>query len=86
MEARASFGGTQVAAGVLRVFVLALVVALLVGGAGGYIVRALTFSASTTVVTDTHHPFVVERAPYSSPPSTPTSEPIYDPNGNPIIP
>lgn len=86
MEARATFGGTQVAAGVLRMFVLAVLVALLVGGAGGYIVRALTFSASNSSATETHRPFVVEAAPYSSPAPAPTLEPIYDPNGNPILP
>lgn len=86
MEARASLGGTQVAAGVLRMFVLAVVVALLIGGTGGYIVRALTFSASTSSATETHRPFVVESAPYSSPAPSPTLEPIYDPNGNQILP
>lgn len=84
MEARATFDGTQVAAGVLRMFVLAVVVALVVGGAGGYIIRALTFSPSTTTVTETHRPFVIEPAPYSNPSPSPSQQPIYDPQGNPI--
>jgi hypothetical protein len=87
MEARATFGGNQFATGVLRMFIAAVLVALLVGAAGGYLVRALTFSVSTpTTANVTHRPFVVEQAPYSSPsPSTPR-EPMRDPNGGAILP
>ena len=87
MEARATLGGNQVAAGVIRIFIAAVLVALLVGGAGGYIARELTVSISTRTTPDvTHRPFVVEQAPYSSPsPSTPP-EPMRDPNGRAILP
>jgi hypothetical protein len=87
MEARATFGGNQVATGVLRLFVVAVLVALLVGGAGGYIVRALTVSVSTrTTATATHRPFVVEQAPYGSPSPFTAAEPMRDPNGGAILP
>lgn len=87
MQARATFDGNQVAAGVLRMFIAAVLVALLVGGAGGYIVRALTVSVSTPATANvTHRPFVVERPPYNSPsPSTPP-EPMRDPRGGAILP
>ena len=71
MEAGATFGGTQIATGVLRTFIVLLFAALLVGGLGGYMVRALT-SSPTTTVTETHRPFVVEQAPYSSATPLPT--------------
>lgn len=87
MEARASFGGNQVATGVLRMLVAAVLVALLVGGAGGYIVRALTASVSTPTSSNvTHRPFVVEQAPYSSPSPSTVPEPMRDPNGRAILP
>jgi hypothetical protein len=71
MEARATLGGNQIATGVLRLFIAAVLVALLIGGAGGYIVRALTFSASTIAANDAHRPFVVEQPPYSAPSASP---------------
>jgi hypothetical protein len=87
MEARATFGGNQVAAAVLRMLVAAVLVALLVGGAGGYIVRALTTSGSTPTSSNvTHRPFVVEQAPYSSPSPSTVPEPMRDPNGRAILP
>ena len=84
MEARATFGGTQIATGVVRLFIVALLVAFLVGGAGGYIVRALTSSVSTTTTTDTQRPFVVEPAPYSTPAVSPVPMPTVDPAGYPV--
>jgi hypothetical protein len=87
MEARATFGGNQVATGVLRMFIAAVLVALLVGGAGGYIVRALTVSVSTrTTANLTHRPFVVEQAPYSSASPSTAPEPMRDPNGGAFLP
>jgi hypothetical protein len=87
MEASATFGGKQVATGVLRMFIAAVLVALLVGGAGGYIVRALTVSVSTPAAANvTHRPFVVERPPYSSPSPTTPPEPMRDPQGGAILP
>jgi len=87
MEARATFGGNQVAAGVLRLFIAAVLVALLVGGAGGYIVRVLTVSVSTpTTANLTHRPFVVEQAPYSNPSPSTAPEPMRDPNGGAFRP
>jgi hypothetical protein len=87
MEARATFGGNQVATGVLRMLVAAVLVALLVGGAGGYIVRALTTSVSTPTSSNvTNRPFVVEQAPYSSPSPSTAPEPMRDRNGRAILP
>ena len=64
MEARATFGGTEIAGGVLRTFIVAVLVALVIGGAGGYIVRALTSSVASGATTEIHRPFVVEQPPY----------------------
>lgn len=63
MEARATLRGTELAGGVLRTLIVAILIALLVGGAGGYIVRGLT-SAAAVSPTDVHRPFVVEQPPY----------------------
>jgi hypothetical protein len=79
MEARAEFINWS-STRALVVLMVAVVAALLVGGAGGYMVRALTYSASTSV-TDTTRPFVVEPAPYSSPARTPAALPTRDPKG-----
>jgi hypothetical protein len=79
VEASASFDSRS-SVRALIVLTMAIVVALLVGGTGGYIVRALTYSIPTTV-TETHGPFVVEPAPYSSPAPTPPAQPTRDPNG-----
>lgn len=84
MEARATFGGTQVTAGLLRLFIVALSAALMIGGAGGYIIRGATTSTPTGNTTDVHRPFVVEQPPYSQPSPPPAPQPIYDPDGNPI--
>jgi hypothetical protein len=87
MEARATFGGNQAATGVLRLFIVAVLVALLVGGAGGYIVRALTVSVSTpTTARVTHRPFVVEQPPYTSASPSTAPEPTRDPNGFAFLP
>lgn len=82
MEARASFYGAQVPAALIRLFVVALLAAFVLGGAGGYVVRALTSSVSSGVnSTVTTTPFVVEPAPYQTPRPSPIPEPTRDPNG-----
>lgn len=80
MEARASFDSRS-STRALIVFMVAIVAALLVGGAGGYVVRGLTYSVSSSTTTDTHRPFVVEPVPYSSPAASPAVQPIRDPRG-----
>ena len=80
MEARASFDSRS-STRALIVFMVAIVAALLVGGAGGYIVRGLTYSVSSSTTTDIHRPFVVEPVPYSSPAASPAAQPIRDPRG-----
>ena len=80
MEARASFDSRS-STHALIVFMVAIVAALLVGGAGGYVVRGLTYSVSSSTTTDTHRPFVVEPVPYSSPAASPAVQPIRDPRG-----
>ena len=63
------------------VVLFAAVVTLLVGGAGGYAVRALTYPVQTTT-TPLHRPFVVEQPPYSYPPQPPPAPlPTRDPKG-----
>lgn len=80
MEARAEFNNSS-STRALVVLMVAIVAALLVGGTGGYIVRALTYSVVANPTVDTHRPFVVEPVPYSSPAPTPSPEPLRDPKG-----
>lgn len=84
MEARATFGGAQVTAGLLRLFVGTVFAALVIGGAGGYVIRGVTTSTATGTTTDVHRPFVIEQPPYSQPSSSPRPQPIYAPDGNPV--
>jgi hypothetical protein len=79
VEARATLQ-SQSSINALVVLIAAVVAALVVGGAGGYAVRALTFSVQTTS-TQVHRPFVVEQAPYSSPAASPAAQPTRDPRG-----
>lgn len=79
MEATATLEG-QSSIRALAVLVAAIVAALLIGGVGGYAVRALTYSVGTTT-TVVHRPFVVEQAPYSSPGASPAAQPTRDPRG-----
>jgi hypothetical protein len=80
MEARASFDSRS-STRALVVLMVAIVAALLVGGTGGYVVRGLTYSATSSTTTDIHRPFVVEPIPYSSPAASPAAEPTRDPRG-----
>lgn len=65
-------------------FTVALVAAaLLLGGAGGYLVRGWS-PAAATPTTHTTHPFVTAPVPYSSPVLSPAPQPALDPNGFPI--
>lgn len=81
MDARATLSGRPSSTRILGFFVTALLVALLVGGAGGYLVRAVTDSVTTTAPTFAPQPFVIERAPYSSPAPSTAPSPTRDPNG-----
>ena len=81
MEARASVPSIRLQAGVIFMFVVAVVAAFLLGGTGGYLFRGLTLPASSTTTYVGPHPLVVEQAPYSSPSATPLPEPMRDPNG-----
>jgi hypothetical protein len=51
MEARASFRGAQLSTSVLRIFILALLSAFLLGGIGGYLVRPLNSTVSNPTTT-----------------------------------
>ena len=86
MDARATLRTGRLPTSTLILFAIALVTALLLGGAGGYIVRALTSAAlaapSTHAITT---PFVVQSPPYSAPKVSPAATPIRDPKGN-VIP
>lgn len=79
MEARATLQSDS-SIRALMVLIAAIVAALLVGGASGYAVRALTYSVATTT-TQVQRPFVVEQAPYSSPAASRAPEPTRDPRG-----
>jgi hypothetical protein len=79
MDASASLRWTQIPTGVVRTFLIALLAAFLLGGAGGYMVRGsstMTGGAGTNT-----HPFVIEQAPYSSSAPSPVTQPTRDPNG-----
>jgi hypothetical protein len=88
MEARATFRQARIPTGVVLLFIAALLAALLLGGAGGYLVRVLTAPATVTTTTvDTAVPRHTEGIPYSTPlpvnvsprPDNPT--PPENPNG-----
>ena len=79
MDARATFSGSQSSTRFVSLLIAAVVAALILGGAGGYVVRGLNMATSTP--TTTTHPFVIEQAPYSSPVVSPSPEPTRDPNG-----
>jgi len=86
MEARASFRQARIPTGVVLLFVAALLAALVLGGAGGYLVRALTAPANVTTTTvDTTVPRYTEGIPYSTPLPVQVSPRPTDPNGN-VIP
>jgi len=66
MEARASFRHARIPSGVVLLFVAALLAALVLGGAGGYLVRALTAPSNVTTTTvDTTVPRYTEGIPTS---------------------
>lgn len=48
MEARVALRGGRTSSSIVMTFILAVLAAFLLGGAGGYIVRAITIPASTT--------------------------------------
>ena len=79
MEARAAFSGAGLSTSVVLMFIVALVTAFLLGGAGGYVIRGLSAPATTT--TTTTHPYVIEPVPYSSPSPSPAQQPTLDPKG-----
>lgn len=55
MEARATFRGARISTSVFVTFIIALMAAFLLGGAGGYIVRAMTVSVSPATTTPVIH-------------------------------
>jgi hypothetical protein len=83
MQASASLRWTQIPTGVIRVFLIALVAAFLLGGTGGYLMRGSSAPASTTTGAETH-PFVVEQPPYGYPAPSPASQPTLDPAGHTV--
>jgi len=87
MQARGSFRGAPPSTAVVWLFVAGLLAAFLLGGAGGYLVRGLdsTVSTTTTNSTDAHHSFVIESPPYSTPALSPAPDPTTDPSGH-LIP
>jgi hypothetical protein len=81
MDVSASLPSAPIRAGVARTFTVVLVAAALVlGGAGGYLVRGWSPAAAITT-THTTHPFVIEQAPYSSPRPSPAPQPPLTPDG-----
>lgn len=79
MEARATFRG-QSSTRALLILIAAITLSLIVGGAGGYVVRGTSYPVRSTTI-DVHRPFVVEQAPYASPAMSPAPEPTRDPRG-----
>ena len=84
MDVSASLLSAPIRTGLARTFTVVLVAAALVlGGAGGYLVRGWSPAAATTTTHSTH-PFVTAPVPYSSPVPSPAPQPTLDPNGLPI--
>ncbi len=79
MEAKATFSGAGISTGVVLIFIVAVLAALLLGGAGGYVIRGL--SSPVTTINTTTHPYVTEPVPYSSPAQSPAQQPTLDPKG-----
>ena len=80
MEARATFTGAQVPTALIRMFMIAVLAAFLLGGAGGYLVRGSTLGGRPTSPVTTS-PFVTEQPPNYSPRPSAIPEPTRDPNG-----
>jgi hypothetical protein len=80
MDARATFsGGRSSTTRFSMVLIAAVIVALIVGWVGGYLVRGLAVTTPVTnTVTTTQHPFIVGPAPATS---SPMPSPTGDPNG-----
>lgn len=83
MDARATFsGGRSSTNRFSMILIAAVVVALVVGWVGGYLIRGLAVTTPmTNTVTTTRHPFVVGPAPSGPPTMSPMPEPSGDPNG-----
>jgi len=62
MEARTTLRGSRISTAVVMTFVAALLAAFLLGGAGGYLVRAVSSPASSAVPTPFSEP-LPETAP-----------------------
>jgi hypothetical protein len=85
MEARATFRGAR-PAGAIATFIVALLAALLVGGAGGYLIRGLSVPAAAAPASQSTVR-VVESPPYGELPSSAPSPSPYrttDPSGRVI--
>jgi len=86
MEARATFRAAR-PAGAIATFIVALLAALLVGGAGGYLIRGLSIPAASTPASQSTVR-VVASPHYGGqlPSPTPSSSPyqITDPSGRVI--
>lgn len=81
MEARATFRQARIPIGVVLLFMACLLAALLLGGAGGYLVRAWTSPPSiTTTTVDQAIPRQTEGIPYSTPLPVQLSPRPDDPN------
>ena len=83
MDARATLsGGRSSTTRFPMTLIAAVIVALIVGWVGGYLIRGLAVTTPTTnTVTTTQHPFVVGPLRYGPPTMSPMPEPAGDPNG-----
>jgi hypothetical protein len=82
MDARATLsGGRSSTTRFPMTLIAAVIVALVVGWIGGYVIRGLAVATPTTNTITAPHPLVVGPAPYSPPTSSPMPEPTNDPSG-----
>lgn len=84
MDARATLNRSQSSTRILGMFVASVLGALILGGAGGYLLRDVSAPSPGTITNDQTHPVVVEQAPYQAPSPSPLPQPIYDPKGNSV--
>jgi hypothetical protein len=89
MEATATVGRGRTSTGVIMMFAAALLAAFLIGGAGGYVVRAWSSTVRTTITTPAPEQHVSTQQPQLPDwayrrESQPTPPEMLDPAGYPI--
>jgi hypothetical protein len=82
MDARATMRGIPSSTRSPLILIAALLAAVIVGWIGGYAVRGLADTSSSSNAATSPHPSAVESIPFISPTIAPTAPPVLDQNGN----